>query len=120
MMYIVIPIYLYNWVIDPILLNQVSRQIIHVSEIRIIVNLSIVYIIYKLYKRAMSILFGKLQLNLKAEWIDYLTFKGWKIRYYKDLSMWLSVLNAFCTRFANVIDYVGKSYTLLFNAFSFF
>lgn len=64
----------------------------------------------------MSIIFGKLQLNLKTEWIDYLTFKGWKIRYYKNLSLWLSVLNNSCTFFNKVMDYISNIYTFLSKA----
>lgn len=97
-MYIIAPICLYTQVIDPILI-QLTRQIIYVYGIRVIVNLLIIFIMYELYKRAMSIIFSKLQFNLKKEWIDYLTFKEWKISYYKSLSLWLSVLNRFYTFF---------------------
>jgi len=69
---------------------------------------------YELYKRAMSIIFSKLQFNLKKEWIDYLTFKEWKISYYKSLSLWLSVLNRFYTFFFKTLDYIVKVYTFLF------
>jgi hypothetical protein len=112
-MYIIAPICLYTQVIDPILI-QLTRQIIYVYGIRVIVNLLIIFIMYELYKRAMSIIFSKLQFNLKKEWIDYLTFKEWKISYYKSLSLWLSVLNRFYTFFFKTLDYIVKVYTFLF------
>lgn len=68
----------------------------------------------------MSVIFGKLQLNLKEEWIDYLTFKGWKIKYYKHLSLWLSLLNGFCTFFSKVMNYIGDIYKFIFNVSGFF
>lgn len=68
----------------------------------------------------MSTIFGKLQLNLKKEWIDYLTFKGWKIRYYKNLSLWLSGLNNFCSFFSKVMNYICDIYMYLMRMARFF
>lgn len=111
-MYIIIPIYLFNSGI-PILLSFISSQIIPELGTRILVKLLIVAIVFVVYKKATSIFFGKLQLNLKNKWIDYLTFKGMKIGYYKQLSLTVTVLNDFYTSFFKVIDYMGDAGTLL-------
>ena len=112
--YIIIPICLYTWIIEPIILASISKQIIPIVEIRILVKLVIVITAYKIYKWVIANIFGRLQFNLKNEWINYLTFKGLKVRYYKFMTLWLTALNEFF-RFVNKIsDYLDNVYMFVF------
>lgn len=105
--YIIIPICIFSWIIDPILLSPTWRQVISINEIRLLAKLLFFYSSYKIYKSGTSFIFEKLQLNLKSEWINYLTFKGWKIKYYKRLSFYLDSLKDFCEFFEKITDYIG-------------
>ncbi|GEM_PF-1407093 len=111
-MYLIIPICIYNWIIDPILLFLKASQIIPERIMRVLLNLVIIYIFYKTYNIIISFIFSKLQFNLKNDWINYLTFKGWKIRYYKDVSLTVTVFNDFGTSFLKVIDYISEAYMI--------
>lgn len=91
----------------------IPRQIIPELETRVLVTLLLIALIFIIYKKVTSIIFSKLQLNLKDEWIDYLTFKGWKIGYYKQLTLTVTVLNDFYTSFSKVMDYMGEVADLL-------
>lgn len=119
-MYIIIPIFTYCWIIDPIILLRISGQIIHSVEVRILLKLLVICIYYKVYKIAVSIFFCKLRLNLKKEWIDYLALNGWKITYYKVLSSFISVLNTFISFFLKFMNFLGDFYILLHKASGFF
>jgi hypothetical protein len=112
--YIIIPICIFSWVIDPILLSHTWRQVIPINEIRFLAKLSFFYINYKIYKLVISFIFGKLQLNLKSEWINYLTFKGWKIKYYKNLSSYLDASKDICACFEKITDYIGDMLRYVF------
>lgn len=112
--YIIIPICIFLWVIDPILLSPASRQVIPINEIRFLAKLFFLYINYKIYKSVVSFIFGKLQLNLKSEWINYLTFKEWKINYYKKLSFYLNSSKDFCAIFDKITDYIGDMLRYVF------
>jgi hypothetical protein len=59
----------------------------------------------------MHIIFHKLQLNLKTEWMNYLTVKEWKISYYKGISSWVyafsdsdRLLNKFINFYSNLFS----------------
>jgi hypothetical protein len=112
-MYIVVPILIFDRVIDSIILARISNQVINSIEIRILLKLLIVYIYYKIYKMTMSIIFRKLHFNLKKEWISYLTLNGWKIGYYKRLLPWINILNRFNSSFFKAMDLLGEFYNLL-------
>lgn len=105
--YIIVPICIFSWVIDPILLSPTWRQVIPINEIRFLSKLLFFYINYKIYKLVISLIFDKLQLNLKSEWINYLTFKGWKLKYYKHLSLYLDTSKDFCAFAGKITDYIG-------------
>jgi hypothetical protein len=113
LMYIIVPILIFDQIIDPILLLHISDQTINSFEIRVFLKILIIYIYYKVYKIAVSILFGRLRFNLKNEWINYLTFNGWKIKYYKKLLPWVNILNDFNSSFFKATDLLGDLYTLL-------
>lgn len=112
--YIIIPICIFSWVIDPILSSHTWHQVITINEIRFLAKLLFLYISYKIYKLVISFIFGKLQLNLKNEWINYLTFKGWKIKYYKNLSSYLDTSKDFCAFFEKITDYIGDMLRYVF------
>lgn len=84
-MYVMIPYYLIFTAIPKFML--LVEQIIPEFGIGIIVELLLVVLVFVVYKKATSIISGKLQFNLKNEWIEYLTLKGRKIEYYKFLTM---------------------------------
>lgn len=105
---------IFIWVIDPILLSPTWHQVISINEIRFLSKLLFFYISYKIYKSAISFIFDKLQLNLKSEWINYLTFKGWKIKYYKKLSFYLNSSKDFCEFFEKITDYIGDMLRYMF------
>ena len=91
-MYIIIPLCIFEWGLD-IPLSFIFHQFILTKEIEILVLIFISIIIYKLYKWTIHIIFRKLQLNLKTEWMNYVTIKDWKISYYKEISSWVYVFN---------------------------
>ncbi|WP_156151056.1 hypothetical protein [Methanosarcina sp. Kolksee] len=112
-MYIIAPIYLFTeWI--PNSMYSIPRQIVPNTETGALVILLLIAIIFVVYKKATSIIFNKLQFNLKNEWIDYLTFKGWKIGYYKQLALTVTVLNNFCTSFFKLMNYTGEISDVLF------
>lgn len=112
-MYIIVPIYLFTeWI--PNSMHLIPRQIVPNTEMRALLVLLLIAIIFVVYKKATSIIFNKLQFNLKNEWIDYLTFKEWKIGYYKQLTLTVTVLNSFCTSFFKLMNYMGEISDILF------
>lgn len=105
--YIIIPICIFNWVVIPVMSYPAWKQITS-KLMLILVDLLFIFIIYKLYKSIISIILGRLRLNLRSEWINYLTFKEWKIRYYKQISLYLEVSNQFSTFFFKIIDHISN------------
>lgn len=92
MMYIIIPLCIFEWGLD-IPLSFIFYQFTFTTETKILVIILVIIITYRLYKWIMHIIFRKLQLNLKTEWINYLTIKDWKISYYKKISSWVYSFN---------------------------
>jgi hypothetical protein len=76
-MYVMIPYYLIFKAIPKFML--LVEQIIPEFGIGIIAELLSVLMVFVVYKKVTSIISGKLQFNLKNEWIEYLTLKGRKI-----------------------------------------
>lgn len=115
-MYVIVPIYLYKTGI-PNLIHLIPKQIMPEFGTKILARLLILLITFAVYKKIMSIIFGKLQFNLKNEWIDYLTSKRWKIGYYKLLTLIVTVLNDFYTSLSKLVDYMGEVAGFLFKIF---
>lgn len=115
-MYIIVPVYLYKTGI-PNLIDLIPKQLIPQFGTKVLVKFLILLITFAVYKKITSIIFGKLQFNLKNEWIDYLTFKGWKIEYYKKLALIVTVLNEFYTSFSKLMDYMDEVYKFFIKIF---
>ena len=112
--YLIIPIFILKLGINFLLLSSASRQIMPFYEERLSVTITSLIMIYIVYIIAVKIFFIIRPLNLKNEFIVYLTFKGWKLEYYKDLFAILNGLNFFLSFFIKVLDYIEKvAYSLL-------
>jgi len=107
-MYIIIPILIFDKIICSIILIRILDQITNSIEIRFLFKLVIVYIVYKVYKVTVFIFFDKLRLNLKNEWINYLTSTGRKIEYYEKLLPYINIFNSYNAFYFKYMNYFGE------------
>lgn len=116
-MYIIIPLCIFEWGLD-IPLSFIFHQFTFTKEIKILVIILVIIVTYKLYKWIMHIIFRKLQLNLKTEWMNYLTIKDWKISYYKEISSWVYTLNDSDRSLVKFINSYSKLFSSAITIFS--
>lgn len=116
-MYVIIPLCIFKWGLD-IPLSFIFHQFTLTKEIKILVLILVTITTYKLYKWTMHIIFRKLQLNLKTEWMNYVTIKDWKISYYKEISSWVYVINNSDRSLDKFINSYSKLFSSAINIFS--
>lgn len=117
MMYVIIPLCIFEWGLD-IPLSFISHQFTLTKEIKILVIILVIIITYKLYKWIMHIIFRKLQLNLKIEWMNYVTIKDWKISYYKEISSWVHAFSDSDRSLDKFINFYSNLYSSAMTIFS--
>lgn len=115
-MYVMIPYYLIFTVIPKFMLF-ISEQIIPEFGIIIMGKLLLIIPVFVVYKKVISTISGKLQFNLKNEWIEYLTLKGRKIKYYKFLTITGTAVQDIHTLFLKLSEYMEEVYGILFKFF---
>lgn len=108
LMYVIMPVLIFDKIICSIILIRISNQIINSIEIRFLFKLVVVYIYYKVCKITVFILFDKLRLNLKNEWINYLTLTGRKIEYYKKLLPYINIFKSYNAFYFKFMNYFGE------------
>jgi hypothetical protein len=106
--YVIIPIYFFTTGI-PNSMPFISKQTIPDYLTRAILTLILIILIFVVYKKVTSMVFDNLCLNLKNEWVEYLTLKDRKIGYYKHLTLIVYPHQYLYNSIWKVFDYLGDA-----------